>query len=104
MILPLYQIGRNLQVKNETQNDFQIKLWLDNTHLNGELFSSVMSDSVYSIEERDHIMKQQTWGRYSRHNRIVQVKNQNGNMTEKLLVENHAVMMYSPFIEEKTKC
>ena len=44
----------DLQVKNETQNDFQIKLWLDKTHLNGELFSSVINESVYSIEERDH--------------------------------------------------
>lgn len=93
----------DLQVKNETQNDFQIKLWLDNTHLNGELFSSTIGEFVYSIEERDHIMKQQMWGRYSRHNRIVQVKNQDGLLTEKLLVENHAIMMYSPFIEEKTK-
>ncbi|MDC1403625.1 VanW family protein [Crocinitomicaceae bacterium] len=94
----------DLQVKNETQNDFQIKLWLDSTHLNGELLSSVICDSVYTIEESDHIMKQQMWGRYSRHNRIIQVKNQNGHITEKLLVENHAIMMYSPFIEEKKKC
>lgn len=92
----------DLQVKNETQNDFQINLWLDSTHLNGELFSNNICESVYTIEERDHIMKQQIWGRYSRHNRIVQVKNKNGKVSEKLLVENHAIMMYSPFLEEKS--
>jgi len=90
----------DLQVKNETTERFQINLWLDDEYLNGQLLSENIMETNYRIEERNHIMKQQIWGGYSRHNQIVQiVKDKFGSETEKLLVENHAVMMYSPFIE-----
>ena len=92
----------DLQVKNETKNSFTIKLWLDKTHLNGELLSRDKIENEYSIEERNHIMKQQIWGGYSRHNQIYQlVKKNNKIIQEKLIVENHAIMMYTPFIENK---
>ena len=92
----------DLQVKNETNNHFIIKLWLDKTHLNGELFSRDKIETKFSIEERNHIMKQQLWGGYSRHNQIYQlVKKENELINERLIVENHAIMMYTPFIESK---
>lgn len=95
----------DLQIKNETKFSYQIKLWLDKTHLNGELFCSVNNNNnKYSVEERNHIIKQEIWGGYSRHNQIIQiVEEKNGRKTEKLLVENHVIMMYSPFLEEKNK-
>lgn len=89
----------DLQVKNETKNTFQLNLYLDETHLNGELVSKNESKSTYRIEERNHLMKQQFWGAYSRHNQIVQIEELNGELTEKLLVENHAIMMYNPFLK-----
>ena len=91
----------DLQVKNETNNTFQINIWLDETHLNGELVSKEKIEVKYRIEERNHIMKQQYWGGYSRHNQIIQIEELNGIEKEKLLVENHAIMMYNPFIEDK---
>ena len=92
----------DLQVKNETKHHFKIKLWLDNTHLNGELLSIHEMENEYSIEERNHIMKQQIWGGYSRHNQIFQlIKKENKIVQEKIIVENHAIMMYTPFIENK---
>lgn len=91
----------DLQVKNETENTFQINLWMDDTHLHGELVSCEKVKAEFRVEERNHIIKQQFWGGYSRHNQIVQVReNYDGSVEEKLLVENHAVMMYSPFLEE----
>ena len=63
----------DLQVKNETNHHFKIKLWLDKTHLNGELLSIDKMENQYSIEERNHIIKQQIWGGYSRHNQIFQL-------------------------------
>ena len=91
----------DLQFKNETDISFQLSLWLDETHLHGELKSNQKIESKFYIEERNHIFKQQTWGRYSRHNQIVQVETMSsGEQNEKLLVENHAIMMYSPFIEK----
>ncbi len=91
----------DLQVKNETENTFQLNLWLDETYLNGELLSNIKIDKTYKIEERNHLMKQQFWGGYSRHNQIFKIEIDNERITEKLLVENHAIMMYNPFLEEK---
>ena len=93
----------DLQVKNNSSNTFQVKLWLDKTHLHGELFSEDKVHSKFKVEERDHLMKQQIWGGYSRHNRIVQIEENEQNKQEKLLVENHAIMMYSPFLDDKSK-
>ena len=90
----------DLQVKNETPNTFQLKLWLDDTHLNGKLLCNSRLTTAFKVEERNHIIKQQYWGGYSRHNQIVQVETDNqGKQSEKLLVENHAILMYSPFLE-----
>lgn len=91
----------DLQVRNDTDMDFQLRLWLDDEFLHGELWSSSPMTSHYRVEERDHVMKQQFWGGYSRHNRIVRIeKDHRGTEHESLLVENHAVMMYSPFLAE----
>ena len=90
----------DLQIKNETKNSFIVKLWLDETHLNGELLSKEKLNETYRIEERNHEIKQQYWGGYSRHNQIVKITTSEHTETEKLLVENHAVMMYNPFLEK----
>jgi vancomycin resistance protein VanW len=48
-------------------------------------------------------MKQQYWGGYSRHNQIFQVETTaEGDCHERLLVENHAIMMYNPFLDQKS--
>lgn len=89
----------DLQVRNDTDQDFCIKLWLDKTHLNGELLGLKIPDKTYELEERNHVMKQQSWGGYSRHNQIFKIETlPDGSSTELLLVENHAVMMYNPFL------
>lgn len=90
----------DLQVKNETDNTFQLKLWLDKTYLNGELLSEVKVNKEYEIEERNHLIQQQFWGGYSKHNQIFQIEREGENMVERLLVENHAIMMYTPFLKE----
>ena len=90
----------DLQVKNETSQSFIIKLWLDKTHLNGELKTDKNLTEKYWIEERNHLIKQQYWGGYSRHNQIYQVKSENDIESDKLLVENHAIMMYNPILEK----
>lgn len=92
----------DLQVKNDTMNQFQIKLWLDDTYLHGELIAAQKPHATFKIEERNHLMQHQFWGGYTRHNQIVKIETDEfGTETESLLVENHAVMMYSPFLEEK---
>lgn len=93
----------DLQVKNETNHHFIIKLWLDKTHLNGELMSKDKVLETYSIVEKNHKIKQQYWGGYSRHNQIFKIVSSEYGVTEKMIVENHAIMMYNPFIEFKPK-
>ncbi len=91
----------DLQVKNDTDYKFQVNLWLDKEYLNGTLISEEPISSCFRIEERNHIMKQQIWGGYSRHNQIVKIETKHdGSEKESMLVENHAVMMYNPFLEE----
>lgn len=91
----------DLQVKNETNNSFQINLWVDKTHLNGNLKSLIPISHRFKIEERDHKIESQFWGGHTRHNKIFQIKeDNNGKTTEKLLVENNAIMMYNPIIEQ----
>jgi vancomycin resistance protein VanW len=95
----------DLQVKNETAISFQIKLWLDETYLNGELLCDTKIEYSYQIEERNHIIKQQFWGGYTRHNEIYQIETDKNNITkERLLAENFAIIMYSPFLSGKQTC
>lgn len=89
----------DLQVKNETNQNFYIKLWLDDTHLHGELLSDTKPKLTYKVKEKNHIFKQQIWGGYSRHNEIYQtLEDSDGVVSEKLLVRNSAIMMYNPMI------
>ncbi len=91
----------DLQVKNNTHNTFLIELWLDNTYLNGKLTSKEKVNENYTIEERNHLIKTEFWGGNTRHNQIFQIiTKENGQKEEKLLVENHAIMMYNPFLNE----
>jgi len=90
----------DLQVKNETNQNFYLKLWLDDIYLNGELFSQNKPYFKFSIIEKNHTFKQQLWGKYSRHNEIYQViEDDYGIVSEKLLFKNSAIMMYNPLVE-----
>lgn len=89
----------DLQVKNETEQSFHIKLWMDKTHLHGELTTDRIVEDSYRIEERNHVMKQQVWGGYSRHNQIYRIRTNGTEETEYHLFDNHAIMMYNPFLE-----
>lgn len=92
----------DLQVLNSTQTTFQIALWLDNEYLHGELLSSEQLDYTFKVQEENHLMKQQIWGGYTRHNQIMKIEiDEDKNENKSLLVENHAIMMYNPFLEEK---
>ncbi len=91
----------DLQVCNNTQNTFSLKLFLNDTHLCGELFCDLKLRNSYTIEERNHLITQQKWGGYSRHNQIIKITKSEKETQEELLVENHAIMMYSPFLSSK---
>ena len=92
----------DLQVKNETQAEFQFNLWLSDTHLEGALHSSQPLPHRYEVLETDHVIRGEFWGGYTRHNRIgrrLYDKADGELIREELVTENHAIMMYNPLLE-----
>ena len=60
----------DLQLQNTTDHSFQINLWLDDSHLNGEITCDSNIQKRFEIYETDHFFKHQWWGGYTRHNKI----------------------------------
>jgi len=92
----------DLEIVNNTDHMFKIDLWLDETHLNGRITCDKEPQEEYEVFETDHIMNQQWWGGYTRHNKIWQRKTDKvtGEIHERMITENHAIMMYSPLLGE----
>lgn len=93
----------DLMIRNNTQDEYQLLIWLDDEYLHGEWRVSSSPKYRYEIIERNHEMKSEFWGGYSRHNELYQQKfDLDGHMLdEQLIVQNSAMMMYEPFISEK---
>ncbi len=91
----------DLQLKNETEQSFQINIWLDEKYLLGELRCEHDLEENYEIFETDHRFEHQFWGGYTRHNkiwkRITKVATQESK--EELVAENNAIMMYNPLLK-----
>lgn len=92
----------DLQFENKTDNNFQINLWLDKEYLHGEITCDTDLKTHYEIYETDHLFKHQWWGGYTRHNKIWKKMTNllDGNISQELVAENNAIMMYSPMIEK----
>lgn len=92
----------DLQIKNETPERYQINLWLDEKHLNGEIRADYEPEHEYEVFETDHLIKMQFWGGYTRHNKIWRRKKSktDGSTEEELVTENQAIMMYNPLLKE----
>lgn len=89
----------DFRFRNDTCDTYYLELWMDDTYLWGRLSADAPPLCAYRVEERDHRVTQQWWGGYTRHNRIVQVATYpDGRVTERQLVENHAIMMYNPIL------
>lgn len=94
---------RDLCFKNETNETYQINLWIEDDYLFGEIVSDAPQYFLYEIYESNHMITHEYWGRYIRHNEIRrQVFDLENNKKGDLFVcENHALMMYEPYIETK---
>lgn len=96
----------DLQIKNETNQTFQLKLFLTETHLHGEWRSDRQLDVAYEIEERNHHIKQEWWGGYSRNNELLKIiysLDSHKKLSEELVAKNQAIMMYDPLLPTTTK-
>jgi vancomycin resistance protein VanW len=95
----------DLQIKNETQNTYQLIVFLTDTHLVGELMSDAPSVQTYEVYEQDHLISLEYWGGYVRHNRIYRkvFNKSNVQIRDEFVTENHAIMMYEPLLEGQIK-
>lgn len=94
----------DLMIRNNTNDTYQLMIWIDDEYLHGEWRVSSSPEYRYEIVERNHEMKSEFWGGYSRHNELYQQKFdlEDNLLDEQLIVQNSAMMMYEPFISEKT--
>jgi vancomycin resistance protein VanW len=91
----------DLQIKNNTNATFQLKLTITKDCLVGTWFSNEPIKNKYIIEERNHCIKHEWWGGYTRNNKIFRkiIEPQTSKeISEELITENHAIMMYSPML------
>lgn len=91
----------DLQIANRTAERYQLRLWLDETHLNGEWRADFAPSERYEIVERDHLIRSEWWGGYSRHNKIFRKRFQIATdelIDEEFITANQALMMYSPLL------
>ena len=92
----------DLQLKNNTDITFQLNLWLNDEYLHGTLCGDFKPENSYEIYETDQRFELQWWGGYTRHNRIFKrITNiATGSVSEELVSENNAIMMYNPTLKE----
>ena len=95
---------RDLMIRNDTQTTFRLHVTVGEEFLEGEWRADRRPEFAYRVVERDHCMKSEWWGGYSRHNKLFrEVYDTEGRCVDvQYITSNDALMMYSPFLSETT--
>lgn len=90
----------DLQLLNPTKETYQLRLWLDDTHLYGEWRCDAETLYTYEVYEAEHVISLEPWGGYIRSNRIRRkvMTPDSGLVADEAVAENVALMMYSPLL------
>lgn len=93
---------RDLMIRNDTDQDFQLCLRVGEENLEGEWRGLCPPRHSYEIIEKGHRIDQASWGGYIRHNVLYRkVYDLDGRLVdEQFLFTNDAIMMYSPLLSE----
>lgn len=84
----------DLQIKNTSNQDLQLKLWLTETHLKGQLVASKNEPVKFDVREKNHTFIKRG-DRYFRYNEIYKVAKLEGKeISEKHLFTNFAPVLY----------
>lgn len=96
---------RDLMIRNDTDQPFQLCLRVGETHLEGEWRAVRPPELCFEIVERDARMDQMSWGGYVRHNALARkVYDLQGEfLEEQFLFTNDAIMMYSPLLPQQAE-
>jgi vancomycin resistance protein VanW len=91
---------RDYQFANHTDRTFQLRIWLSDTFLHGELYTDAAPDYTCHIFEREHQFLK-VGDTFYRKNEIWREKQTPEGITEELLTKNFARVMYVPtsFVE-----
>jgi vancomycin resistance protein VanW len=91
----------NLRIYNPTQHPYQLKVHLTEEQLVGSWNTIIENENTYEIYEKEHKITQEHWGGYMRHNLIYRrlLNKNNEVLDDQYITENHALMMYQPFLE-----
>lgn len=94
----------DLQIANPTGTTFRLGLAVGESDLIGEWTCETSPQVVYVIEERNHRFTHEAPGAYFRHNELWRVERsiRNGSVVERMIAENHALVMYEPFLGPAT--
>lgn len=94
----------DLQLRNDTDQLFQLNIWLSDKNLHGAICTDRSLNKVYKVYEKEHRFELQWWGGYTRHNQIWRkiLDADSGETADELVTENHAIMMYNPLIESSS--
>lgn len=92
----------DLQVRNDTTEEYQLIVWVGESNLHGEWRSNQVSEKKYEVYESFHQIRHEWWGGYTRHNILRRkVLDQKGcEIDDEFITENHAIMMYEPLLAE----
>jgi vancomycin resistance protein VanW len=96
---------RDLQIFNGTNKPYQLQVYLRDDYLVGEWRAMEKPLFTYQVYEKEHKITHEYWGGYVRHNVIYRnVLDFNNNIVDdEYITENHALMMYQPFLEQNTE-
>ncbi|CAA6812086.1 MAG: Vancomycin B-type resistance protein VanW [uncultured Sulfurovum sp.] len=90
---------RDLCLYNPTEQTFQLRLWLDEKCLNGELRTDVEMDLKYHVYEKEHYFEKKN-EQYFRSNELWREVKSKGReisyLEEEFLVRNYAEVKYVP--------
>jgi vancomycin resistance protein VanW len=94
---------RDLMIRNDTHDNFQLRVQVGPEYLEGSWLCAAEPAYRYEVVERNHYMSSEAWGGFSRHNELYRKRYDiNGTfLDETSITENHAVMMYAPFLGEQ---
>ncbi len=91
----------DLQITNPTEDTYQLRLSTKGDWLHGSWRSNTEQHHRFEVYERDHEIKQEYWGGYSRHNSLWRKRidiHDNEMLSEEFITDNHAIMMYEPLL------
>lgn len=92
----------DLQIRNDTATTFRLSLAVTDDDLVGEWRADVQPELRFEVYESAHVMTNDAPGVFMRHNQLRRrVRDRDGaQVDDEFVVENHALLMYQPFLEQ----